>query len=32
MKKIGLLGVPMNLGQPKKGVDLGANAIRHAGL
>ncbi|MBR7553900.1 arginase family protein, partial [Allobacillus saliphilus] len=32
MKNVGILGVPITIGQPNKGVDLGPDAIRHAGL
>ncbi|MFZ3579140.1 arginase [Virgibacillus sp. DJP39] len=30
-KNISVIGVPMHLGQPRPGTDLGPNAIRHAG-
>ena len=32
MNKLGILGVPITIGQPNKGADLGPDAIRHAGL
>ncbi|WP_431030465.1 arginase [Lysinibacillus sp. LZ02] len=32
MKTIGLLGVPMDLGQERRGVDMGPSAIRYAGV
>lgn len=32
MKKISLLGVPMDLGQARRGVDMGPSAIRYAGI
>ncbi|KYG32337.1 arginase [Alkalihalobacillus trypoxylicola] len=32
MKKIGIIGVPMDLGQSRRGVDMGPSAIRYAGL
>lgn len=31
-KNISIIGVPMHLGQPRPGTDLGPNAIRHAGV
>src|SRR5699024_8294384 len=31
-KKISLLGVPMDLGQNRRGVDMGPSAIRYAGV
>src|SRR6202521_4432885 len=31
-KKIRVIGVPMDLGQSRRGVDMGPSAIRHAGL
>lgn len=32
MKKLALLGVPMDLGQARRGVDMGPSAIRYAGV
>jgi arginase len=32
MKKISIIGVPMDLGQNRRGVDMGPSAIRYAGL
>ncbi|MBW8350857.1 arginase [Bacillus sp. IITD106] len=32
MKKISILGVPMDLGQTRRGVDMGPSAIRYAGV
>jgi arginase len=32
MKKISLIGVPMDLGQTRRGVDMGPSAIRYAGV
>ncbi|MFD1019110.1 arginase [Thalassobacillus hwangdonensis] len=32
MKKISILGVPMDLGQNRRGVDMGPSAIRYAGV
>ncbi|WP_017726823.1 arginase [Halalkalibacterium ligniniphilum] len=32
MEKIGIIGVPMDLGQNRRGVDMGPSAIRYAGL
>lgn len=32
MKTIGIIGAPITIGQPNKGVDFGPDAIRHAGL
>ncbi|MFF5995366.1 arginase [Lysinibacillus sp. KU-BSD001] len=32
MKTVGLLGVPMDLGQARRGVDMGPSAIRYAGV
>ncbi|MBM7694893.1 arginase [Peribacillus deserti] len=32
MKKISLVGVPMDLGQTRRGVDMGPSAIRYAGV
>lgn len=32
MKKISIIGVPMDLGQSRRGVDMGPSAIRYAGL
>ncbi|MED1564329.1 arginase [Alkalihalobacillus alcalophilus ATCC 27647 = CGMCC 1.3604] len=31
-KKIGIIGVPLDLGQSRRGVDMGPSAIRYAGL
>ena len=31
-KKISILGVPMDLGQSRRGVDMGPSAIRYAGI
>ncbi|WP_257352334.1 arginase [Pseudalkalibacillus decolorationis] len=31
-KKIGILGVPMDLGQMRRGVDMGPSAMRYAGI
>jgi arginase len=32
MKKISIIGVPMDLGQTRRGVDMGPSAIRYAGV
>lgn len=32
MKKISIIGMPMDLGQTRRGVDMGPNAIRYAGV
>nr|VFJ63910.1 MAG: arginase [Candidatus Kentron sp. FW] len=32
MKKIAIIGVEMDLGQSRRGVDMGPNALRYAGL
>lgn len=32
MRKVSLLGVPMDLGQARRGVDMGPSAIRYAGV
>lgn len=32
MKKISIIGVPMDLGQSRRGVDMGPSAIRYAGV
>ncbi len=32
MKTVGLLGVPMDLGQARRGVDMGPSALRYAGI
>lgn len=32
MKKVSLLGVPMDLGQARRGVDMGPSAMRYAGV
>ena len=31
-RKISILGVPMDLGQMRRGVDMGPSAIRYAGV
>ena len=32
MREIGIVGVPMDLGAGRRGVDMGPSAIRYAGL
>lgn len=32
MNTVGIVGVPMDLGQERRGVDMGPSAIRYAGL
>jgi arginase len=31
-RKISIIGVPMDLGQNRRGVDMGPSAIRYAGI
>ncbi|HET6316879.1 MAG TPA: arginase family protein, partial [Chloroflexota bacterium] len=32
MREVGIIGVPMDLGAGRRGVDMGPSAIRYAGL
>lgn len=32
MKKLSIIGMPMDLGQMRRGVDMGPSAIRYAGI
>ena len=32
MRKLSIIGMPMDLGQMRRGVDMGPSAIRYAGI
>ena len=32
MRKLSIIGMPMDLGQTRRGVDMGPSAIRYAGI